>query len=76
MKNHAADQCRVDAKKWPKDKATSKEAADPPLNQSVKKLIKSVNQLSVAFAPTTKKQKKTKSVAKDDDVDDSDDEQS
>jgi len=76
MKTHAADQCRVDAKKWPKDKATSKEASDPPLNQSVKKLIKSVNQLSVAFAPTTKKQKKTKSVAKDDDVDDSDDDQS
>ena len=76
MKTHAADLCRVDAKKWPKNKSSTKEATDPPLNQSVKKLIKTVNQLSVKFDPTTKKQNKNKSVAKDDDVDDSDDDQS
>ena len=72
MKTHGADQCRVDAKKWPKDKATTKSTTDPPLNESVKKLIKTVNQLSVKFASNTKKQKKSK----DDEEEDNDDEHS
>ena len=72
MKTHGADQCRVDTKKWPKDKATTKSTTDPPLNESVKKLIKTVNQLSVKFASNTKKQKKSK----DDEEEDNDDEHS
>jgi len=56
MKTHAADQCRVDAKKWSKKLG--------PL-ETVHQFLNRV------------KQKKTKSVAKDDDdVDDSDDDQS